>query len=60
LEMYHVCYGALPVDPHTGDSCQGWTSLFATTLGSIWLCLLYTCFVFFFLVDQLSAWKPNC
>jgi hypothetical protein len=23
LEMYHVCYGALPVDPHTGDFCQG-------------------------------------
>ena len=23
LEMYHVCYGALPVDSHTGDSCQG-------------------------------------
>lgn len=35
LKMYHVCQGALPVDPHTGDSCQGYTSLFTTILSSI-------------------------
>jgi hypothetical protein len=23
LEMYPICLGSLPVDPHTGDSCQG-------------------------------------
>jgi hypothetical protein len=55
LEMYPICLGSLPVDPHTGDSCQGWISLFTTILSFVWSCLCVFCILAssFFLADQL-------